>query len=184
MDIALLQKKYFSDLQEQTTVEVTRNLNAIVDLLDTSIRSVRRIATELRPEVLDDLGLKEALEWESEMFQKRTGITCGFTSTAEELPLDDEKATAVYRIYQEALTNAARHSHATRITTEFICANGTISLRIEDNGQGITEQEARGKNSLGLVGMKERALLLGGSLGINGTPGKGTTITLTIPLET
>lgn len=184
MDIAMLQKKHLDGIQELAKTEAVKSINGIYELLDTSIRSVRRIATELRPEVLDDLGLKAALEWEAEMFQQRTGISCECTVIAEELLPEDEKAIAVFRIYQEALTNVARHSNATKVISECICKNKTLSLRIVDNGQGITEQEMQEEKSLGLVGMRERALLLGGTLDINGAAGKGTTIVLTIPLET
>jgi signal transduction histidine kinase len=184
MDVTLLQKKYLSDGQTSAKLEAEKSIRGIFDLLDNSIRSVRRIATELRPEVLDDLGLKSALEWESEMFQKRTGISCECKVTAEELLPEDEKAIAVFRIYQEALTNVARHSNATKVISECLCRNGTLSLRLEDNGQGITEQETQGEKSLGLVGMRERALLIGGTLEIRGVPGKGTSVVLTVPIGT
>ncbi|HSB72803.1 MAG TPA: PAS domain S-box protein, partial [Candidatus Methylomirabilis sp.] len=156
---------------------------ALLGLLDAAIQSVRRIATELRPGVLDDLGLVAAIEWQAQEFQSRTGITCEFSSGQADLALPPEVGTAVFRICQETLTNVARHAHATQVRIGLEADGGQLVLTVADNGRGITEQELANRTSLGLLGMRERALLLGGQVGIAGRPGGGTTVTVRIPLR-
>jgi signal transduction histidine kinase len=151
-------------------------------LIDSTIQSVRRIATELRPGVLDDLGLMAAIEWQAQEFQTRTGIRCQVTLPVEDVTLDAASSTAIFRIFQEILTNVARHGSATSVSVSLKEQAGNLVLEAQDNGKGIAESEISSPKSLGLLGMRERALPFGGEVKIRGTPGKGTTVTVRIPL--
>jgi signal transduction histidine kinase len=155
----------------------------MIELLDSAFQSVRQIATDLRPTLLDDLGLIAAMEWQMEDFQTRTGIACRFESTLDKARLNMEASTALFRILQEALTNVARHAGATRVGVIVEeDRRGWLVLQIKDNGRGITEDEMRQTQSLGLVGMRERIHLLGGEIRINGKVGAGTTIDVRVPM--
>jgi PAS domain S-box-containing protein len=151
-------------------------------LIDATIQTVRKIATELRPGILDDLGLTAAIEWQAQEFQARTGIACEFISRLEEFPLERDRSTAIFRIFQETLTNVARHAQATRVSVSLRAHNGSLVLEVRDNGKGVTAEELADPQSLGLLGMRERALLFGGEVSISGQPGAGTTVTAQIPL--
>lgn len=153
------------------------------ELADAAIHSVRRIVADLRPGVLDLSGLAVALEWQAKEFQRSTGIVCEFAPSQADLPLAAEVRTTVFRICQEALSNVTRHAQATRVRMELCEAGGNLLLTVADNGRGITEQESASRTSLGLLAMRDRALLLGGRLSIVGRPGEGTTITVQIPLR-
>ena len=155
----------------------------MMELIDSTIQTVRRIAAELRPAVLDDLGLAAAIEWQAQDFQNRTGIRCEVRKTLNDIQLDCDLSTAFFRIFQETLTNVARHAKATDAEISLEEKQNSLILDIKDNGRGITEEEVHGLNSLGILGMRERALLLGGELRISGAPGKGTTVTVRIPLK-
>jgi signal transduction histidine kinase len=161
-----------SNLQRQQTV---------FRLLDDAIHSVRRIATDLRPGVLDDLGLVAAIEWAVEEFQARTGIESCVSLPDGDMALDPEPATALFRILQEALTNVARHARATRVTVQLAQQNGDLSLEVRDNGRGVQQEQLVDGRSLGILGMRERALLLAGEFSIHGTPDEGTTVKVRIP---
>ena len=152
-------------------------------LIDATIQTVRRIATDLRPGILDDLGLVAAIEWQAQDFQKRTGIKCKLAPGVEDLELDPDRSTAAFRIFQETLTNVARHSLATEVDVSLSHCADSVVLEIKDNGKGIKEAEISGSRSLGLLGMRERAHLLGGELKVSGTPGEGTTVIVRIPLS-
>ena len=154
---------------------------SILRLLDQTIHSVRRIGTELRPTILDDLGLVAALEWAAEDFQTRTGTRCRINLPDTDIALDPERATALFRVFQETLTNVARHADATQVEMRLDKENGDLILEVRDNGKGIREEQLSAKTSLGILGMRERVLLLGGTLTISGTPGKGTTVRVLIP---
>jgi PAS domain S-box-containing protein len=158
-------------------------MQAMTALIDGTIASVRRIATELRPGVLDDLGLGAAIEWQAQEFEARTGIRCSVTMTPTEVDLSREVSTAVFRIFQETLTNVARHANAHDVEIALSAAVDHVALVVRDDGRGITEAELAGRRSLGLLGMRERALLLGGDVTIQGQPGQGTTVMLQVPLE-
>jgi PAS domain S-box-containing protein len=155
---------------------------SILALADQMIQLVRRISTELRPDLLDRLGLVAALEWAGEEFQARTGIECRLELPADTLVVDPERATAIFRIFQETLTNVARHASATKVDVRLARAGGSLTLEVHDNGVGIGEEPASAGRSLGILGMRERALLLGGEFSINGAPGRGTTVRVRIPL--
>jgi signal transduction histidine kinase len=150
--------------------------------VDETIQSVRRIATELRPGILDDLGLVAALEWQGNEFQNRTGIECHVTSTLQDTLLDADLNTAFFRIFQETLTNIIRHASATRVDVHTTERDGWLVLTVQDNGRGIKPGEITDRRSIGLLGMEERAALLGGEFHIKGEPGKGTSVTVRIPL--
>jgi PAS domain S-box-containing protein len=159
-------------------------LEASQALADSTIQTVRRICTELRPSVLDELGLVAALEWQAREFQGRTGIWCECIAEQPDITVEPEASTALFRICQEALTNVARHAHATRVRIIVREEAGTLVLTVADNGRGIPEPERTNRTSLGLLGMRERALQVRGEISIVGRPGEGTTVTVRVPLRT
>ncbi|MEE9143516.1 MAG: sensor histidine kinase, partial [Candidatus Binatia bacterium] len=150
--------------------------------VDETVKMVRRIATELRPGVLDDLGIVAAIEWQLREFQNRSGIACEFSSQVESLPLGKVQSTAVFRILQETLTNVARHAGASQVEVSLEERNGDVVLRVSDDGRGIEESDLHDSKSLGLLGMRERVLLFGGEVRIDGRSGEGTTVMVRIPL--
>jgi signal transduction histidine kinase len=177
MDLALIGRRL---TKRQTPLRA--KVDSAIQLVDSLIVTLRRIASELRPRTLDDLGLPAALESQAQEFESRTGIRCSVTLPQEPLHLDADRSTAIFRIYQESLTNVARHAHATRVEALLEMQDDRIIFQVIDNGSGFDPAEAKARKSLGLVGMQERALLLNGDLKIEGAPGAGTTLTLTIPL--
>jgi len=168
-----LPKKY------RTVHEKTRAMSAHIDA---TIQTVRRIATELRPGILDDLGLVAAIEWQAQEFQKRTGIECVVSSDLKDTILDQDLNTAFFRIFQETLTNIIRHAQASRVDVNLRQEEGALVLEVKDNGRGISEAELNDTRSIGVLGMRERAALLQGELQITGVPGQGTTVAVRIPL--
>ncbi|MEO7741418.1 MAG: response regulator [Usitatibacter sp.] len=150
--------------------------------IDRIINSVRRIASGLRPEVLDEIGLSAAIEWQAREFQRRTGIRCVVDMNPVLHDPDRDRATAVFRIFQELLTNVARHAHATRVRVQLEETDHSLSLAVEDNGRGIQEKEFESPRSLGFLGLRERVLAFGGSIDVRGQEGKGTTVSVSIPL--
>lgn len=177
MDLAWLARQLPTDAPS-----LRQKVGSMSHLVDETIQVVRRISTELRPGVLDDLGLLAALEWQAQEFQTRTGIRCRLTTNVEELELDTERSTALFRIFQETLTNVARHAQATEVTVRLDLCEAHLILEVKDNGVGISSQALTDSHSLGLLGMRERALLFGGSLDVRGEPERGTTVTVRIPL--
>jgi signal transduction histidine kinase len=149
--------------------------------VDATLHSVRRIATELRPALLDDLGLVAAVEWAARDFEARTHITCRLSLPAGELAINRDQATAVFRIFQEALTNIARHSGATEVNVHLAEEDRAVVLRVHDNGRGFDEPQIAERGSLGIVGMRERAAGAGGELTVHGIPVEGTSVSLRIP---
>ena len=164
--------------------EVRKRIAAMTSLIETTINAVRRISSELRPGVLDDLGLVAAIEWQMQQFQLRTGLKCHWNSKVNEIELSRERATAVFRIFQEVLTNVLRHAHAANLYVKLRRTNQHFELEVKDDGRGITENEIINSRSLGLLGMKERALLVGGEVDIAGANGTGTTVVVRVPLDT
>lgn len=160
---------------------VSQRSQSILKLLDEAIQSIRRIATELRPGILDDLGLVAAVEWAAEEFQARTGIKCHLDRPDADIGMDTESATALFRIVQETLTNVARHSNASEVNIRLAEEHGQLTLEVRDNGRGISQGQLSGNRSLGILGMREWALLAGGELTISGSPGQGTTVRVRIP---
>jgi signal transduction histidine kinase len=156
---------------------------SIMKLVDQTIESVRRISTELRPGILDALGLEAAIEWAAEEFQTRTGTRCHVQLPGDRLKADPETATAIFRILQEALTNVTRHAGSTEVKIRLWGDGSSVSLEVHDNGKGISEEQRSGSGSLGILGMRERALLLGGEFSIAGQPNRGTRVSVRIPLS-
>lgn len=155
---------------------------SMLKLLDKTIQTVKRISTDLRPGLLDDLGLVAAIEWQADEFQKHTGIECKLTVKPEDITIDQEMATAIFRIFQETLTNVARHAKATIVRTTLKEADNRIILEVKDNGIGITKEQIQDFKSLGLIGIRERVYPFKGNISIGGIAGKGTTVKVTIPL--
>jgi PAS domain S-box-containing protein len=177
MDLALIHHK---TSKSQETLR--HKVDATIQLVDGMIATLRRIASELRPRTLDDLGLTAALEWQAEEFERRMGISCRVSLPQELLALDSDRSTAIFRIFQESLTNVARHSQATEVVARLEKVGDQLLFHVQDNGKGFDPEEVKARRSLGLVGMQERALLLNGELNVEGVPGAGTTLTLRIPL--
>ncbi len=153
----------------------------IVSTLDATVSAVQRIATELRPSMLDDLGLLAAIESEARLFEERTGIECDVSMPSEAAGLDRVAATAIYRIVQEALTNVVRHSNATRVELRLRQRTDELLLEIRDDGRGLTRDEAENPRSLGLIGIRERAAMIGGSVEFEGVAGRGTIVSVRVP---
>lgn len=176
MDIAWLSKRlpaYATTLHHKTGM--------MSSLIDTTLQLVRRVSAELRPGVLDDLGLVAAIEWQVQEFTARTGIQCELRLSEQEIDLGRDLSTAVFRIFQEILTNVTRHAQASRITAELIDHSDELILIVSDNGLGITPEQLNDPKSLGLMGMRERANSWGGTITFCGVAGEGTTVTLCIP---
>lgn len=163
--------------------QATARALTMCNLIDKTIDEVRGLAIRLRPGMLDDFGLIDALDWFTKDFTKRTGITCKF-SQRNMIEVDDLVATAAYRITQEALTNVARHSFATQVRISLEAKDALLTLTVKDNGRGFKLQELEDSHSLGLAGMRERAALVGGNLELQSRPGKGTRIYFRLPLDT
>jgi len=152
--------------------------------MDFTIHTVRRISTELRPGILDHLGLVAALEWQANEFQTRTGIRCVVHSSLRDLELEQELATTFFRIFQETLTNIIRHAGATEVSVHLKQCDGRIIMEVKDNGRGISAEEISNPRSMGLLGMKERSALLGGEFTIGALrTGHGTRVKVSIPLR-
>lgn len=177
MDLAWLQEHL--DQPRSVLLEKTWVMS---DLIDTLIQAVRRISTELRPGILD-LGLVATIEWQLQEFQTRTGIEGKLISAPEETVLDNEGSTTVFRIFQEILTNVVRHAQATMVEVTIEETANLLILQVQDNGRGITEREIRNPKSIGLLGMEERARLRAGEVQFQGSPGKGTRVTVRLPLS-
>jgi len=178
IQISLLAKKLNKN-QESLKAKI----NSLSDMIDASVESVQKISAKLRPGILDELGLIAAIEWQTEEFEKLTNIKCSIVLPKEELILEKDKSTAIFRIFQEALTNIARHSQATKAQISLLNHQSYISLEIQDNGKGITQDQIKDFKSLGIHGMEERAMVFGGQVYIEGIAGKGTTVKVEIPID-
>jgi PAS domain S-box-containing protein len=169
------------DNQTNSSGEPLRNgLTPLINLVDAAIDSVRTIATELRPAVLDSFGLIPAMEWQIQQFRIRTNALYAYEFEIRELAFSNDESTAIFRIFQEILTNISRHSYATKVLISFKYENSTLRLRIEDNGIGFDVNKISKVNSFGLLGMSERALSIGGNLSVESIPDIGTTVILTL----
>lgn len=179
MDVRQLGKA----LDQEAPEALQAKTEAMAAMLDRTIQTVRQIATSLRPAILDDFGLVAAIEWQVQELQARTGIAARFESQVDSLDLDRAATTAVFRACQEALTNVARHAQATAVEVTIQPAPEGCLITIQDNGRGISEAARLGGKSLGLLGMRERIQLVHGNLTIQGVPGAGTTVRLSIPFS-
>lgn len=182
METYLLKKQIVLPETPQKILDTNEKIDELLDSIDQTILSVRRIATELRPAILDDLGVIAAIEWQSREFERRTGVACRFSTNVEDLNLNSEFSTAVFRIYQESLTNITRHAAANSVTVNIKKLNKTLLMSVEDNGLGIGNRENNENGSLGIFGMRERARLIGGELKVSRGERGGTVVLLTAPL--
>jgi signal transduction histidine kinase len=173
------------DLARVSSGDGTIDRAALPVAIDDMIAAVRRISSELRPQMLDDLGLLAALEWYAHEFEKRTGIRCRFQKRGRpgEDAIDPARATALYRIFQEIMTNVARHAEATRVGISLEIGETSIRLTVRDNGMGMQLALRDRRPSLGILGMKERATVMGGSVSVAGAPGRGTVVRARLPLR-
>ncbi len=178
IQISLLANK-LNDDQEP----LKQKINSLSDMIDASVESVQKISAKLRPGILDELGLIAAIEWQSEEFEKMTNVKCSLVLPKEEVTLEKDKSTAIFRIFQEALTNIARHSQASKVQISLLNYQSNIFLEIQDNGKGITQDQIKDFKSLGIHGMEERALVFGGQVYIEGIAGKGTKVKVEIPID-
>ncbi|HEX9615530.1 MAG TPA: PAS domain S-box protein [Bacteroidota bacterium] len=178
MDLVWVEKRIATKSQ---TPGVSEKIRSMFTLIDDTIRMVRRISAELRPGALDDLGLVAALEWQLNEFSERTGIKGTFQQESNAINLDRDRSTAVFRIFQESLTNVLRHSAATRVRVRLFQDAEHFKLEVHDNGRGITDEEIANVGSLGILGMRERALVFNGYVDFASRQGKGTTVKVTIP---
>ncbi len=181
IDFSLLTRAALKIKDETVRTSLLAGMDSMIKSVDSTIQTVRRIAMELRPGVLDDLGLVAALEWQLKDFEKRTGIRCEFFPPVEDISLDADLSTALFRIFQEALTNVARHSGATEVCVRLRADADSSALEVEDNGKGIEKEKILSSKSLGLLGMRERTQMFGGRITVTGTPGIGTKVTVEIP---
>jgi PAS domain S-box-containing protein len=181
-DLEKIDNSLTSSLDDSQLPEIRKRLSSMTTMVETTINTVRRIASELRPGVLDDLGPVAAIEWQVEQFQSRSGLKCHWVNNAGEIELSRERATAVFRILQEILTNVLRHARATNLYVKVGRNKHCFELEVKDDGVGITESQRKNDRSLGLLGMKERALLVGGEVRITGKAGSGTTVLVRVPL--
>jgi signal transduction histidine kinase len=156
---------------------------SIIGRIDQTLNAVRRIATTLRPSILDQLGLAAALEWQGQEFGARTGIDVAMELATDGTPIPDELGSSAFRILQESLTNVVRHAKANRVTIRLSQTPTLLTLDVTDDGIGCNTACLEGTRSLGLVGMRERALACGGELSITGRPDRGTTVLLRVPLD-
>ncbi len=179
LELDLLDKKL-----SRTAPDLQENTERLLELVEGTLPAVKQLVMDLRPPVLDDLGLKDAIEWQAHDFEKRTGIDCKAQVNALPESLNPEHATALFRIFQETLTNIMRHAQASQVRVNLKQENGQLILKVADNGKGIKSCQILDSKSLGILGMKERVLPWGGEVDIQGEENKGTTVTIQINTET
>jgi signal transduction histidine kinase len=177
MDLAWLEKRVPADKR------LLDKLKSMSDVVRASIQTVKKVSSELRPRILDDLGLTAAMEWQVGQFQDRTESKCELIMDFEDSSLDQERATAVFRILQETLTNIARHASATNVRIELKEVLGQLRLTVRDDGKGIEESKIFSHSAFGLIGIRERVHMLGGNVRISGVPNQGTIVSVFIPLD-
>jgi signal transduction histidine kinase len=177
LDIHLLRKKVDTSSNGLPTA-----LEQLSSRVDSTIGSVRRIASEIRPSILDDFGLVAALEWQAAEFERTTGVDCSFACNVDDVDVVPETGAAVFRIFQEALTNVARHAEATKVNVTVALTEDELNVGVEDNGKGIELDRLSRSRSLGIIGMRERARLIGATLEIAPRSKGGTAVELAVPL--
>jgi|GEM_PF-1902575 len=184
MSLSWLDKKISESVENEiSSSQMLEEIDTMSKLVDDTLQMARRVATELRPRILDDLGLISAIEWQAQEFQSRTGIRCKLRSNLDSVNLDQARSTAIFRIFQESLTNVMRHSGATRVSITLMRKSAHVILEVKDDGKGISQNEISNLTSLGIRGMRERAIFLGGEVEITGKPKKGTKVIARIPLK-
>jgi signal transduction histidine kinase len=177
LDLSRARESLLTDM-----VDAEARLAALSGEISRLIDMVRQIALELRPAMLDDLGLLPAMEWQFQEVIRRTGLTGDFAGDVDSARVSDEVATACFRVFQEALTNVARHASATQVQAHVGLAGESLVLHVHDNGRGLPPETAGATHHLGLASMRERTEMLSGHLDIHSAPGHGTTVVATIPL--
>lgn len=182
MDISLIEQLASRELTAENIRSIPEKTQLMLESIDETIRVVRQISTELRPGILDDFGLAAAIEWQAKDFQRRSGVLCILDIPEEDLDVSREQATAFFRIFQEIITNVARHSKAGKVWVHLELQNGMVTLEVEDNGVGISPEALGQPKALGLLGMRERAVVFEGYVEIAGIPGKGTTVVVRMPI--
>ncbi len=175
LELSLLQKKL-----PPSNLSVQKSIGQLLDMSDGAIQAVKKIAMDLRPPILDDLGIGEAINWQAKEFMTRTNIKCEFVNDPNYLEIDLERSTTLFRIFQETLTNIVRHAGATEVYVVLSHSNEYITLQVKDNGCGISSDQVSNLRSLGILGMRERAMAWGGDVQISGVPDDGTSITINI----
>lgn len=181
-DLEEISRMLSTQPSESQLAVMLEKVRALIKLIDMSVSTLRRIASELRPSILDDLGLVAAIEWQAQQFQGRTGIVCVCDCVLDKVELTEEQSTAVFRILQEALTNVLRHAQATKVDIKTDKENGYFVVSVSDNGKGMTESKKSEQQSLGILGMRERAHLVGGEVSITSAQGRGTVVTVRVPI--
>lgn len=183
MDLAFLSKEIAGKGGQKSPEVLCAEIGDTTKLVDNAIQTIHQIVLELRPAVLDHMGLRAGLEWQLQEFQTRTKIECQFSSNLDSIHLDAERSTAVFRILQEALTNVARHAYATQVAARLWEEEEQLVLEVRDNGRGISEAQLSSTGRLGLLGMRERAHACGGAVVVRGSPGQGTVVTVRMPIH-
>ncbi len=176
MDLSWLKKHMIQDQPQ-----VQNKIDAMFKVIDASLQTLHTVSSELRPVILDDFGLESAIEWQAEEFQNRTGVRCRVDSSIADLDLTKEQSTAVFRIFQETLTNIMRHSGAAEVNVRLEKNEDTLMLEVADNGRGISEAEISNSQSFGLLGIRERLYPLNGQVDFIGHPNKGTRVIVRVP---
>lgn len=177
LDISILEMRFCASLPA-----LAEQVESMRKLMDRTISMVRNVASQLRPAAMN-LGLEAAAEWLVNEFRSRTGMACTLSLPAKAILLDDESATAVFRILQESLTNVSRHSAARQVDVSLRVEMGHLVLQVRDDGRGFEESTIAGKSTFGLMGMRERAIILGGEAQLHSTPGEGTVVIASIPCQ-
>jgi PAS domain S-box-containing protein len=182
LDLSWLNNRLSNKSEAFDTDLIMDRTQAMSDLIESTVQTVQRISSELIPGVLDHLGLAEAIKWQTDKFRARTGITYNVIIDSDRMMLDQQSSIAVFRIFQETLTNIARHAEATEVTVALQEEDDIMTLEISDNGIGIQDSQISSPESVGLIGIRERARILGGKASISGSP-NGTSVKLVIPIN-
>jgi PAS domain S-box-containing protein len=183
VDLYLLSKKALDENALEDRIEISKEFQLIGDKINATIDKIRKISSDLRPDLLDRLGLIEAIEWHISEFEKRTGVQCNFNNNMPEVEFSEKISVQIFRILQELLTNVTRHSKANEVDIDLRLKDGNFEMLFKDNGIGITENQIAEKSSLGIMGLKERVYLQDGKIEISGSKRKGTSVRIAIPFE-
>ncbi len=178
MDIYQLEKKFPPE-----SVDLRKRTQSMVDLVDNTIKSVQRIAMELRPPILDAFGLCEAIAWQAGEYENRFSIQFDLNCLQTHLDLEEDLKTTFFRIFQESVTNVVRHAEASKVNVSMNCDKGQLIMVIKDNGKGIQKDQIKASHSLGLIGIRERVRFWNGEVQFEGAPGKGTSVMVRIPVS-